>query len=281
MKSILIATVLALSLLLVPTNTSSVSASDNYTFGEFTLEIEVSPPVSPPSGGSSTEGDGGGVAGEFTDRDITSADGSTNLQIPEGTVMRNSEGQVLPSYNIRMTESTEFPAPPENSSIIGLPYDLRPDGATFNPPLVLTFTYDPETLPDGITEDSLVLAFYDGTKWVELECTIDTENNVVTALVSHFTKFAVIGKVAVVVSVVVEPEPVPTVPSLPTQPAVTPPVEVLPQPTTPELPVPPVEPSEPESNIGWIIGGIVAVTVIAGVVFWLIRRKGKINQRSV
>jgi len=254
------------------------------------MTVEVLPPVvspPPPSDGGNGGGNNGGGVGEFEDRSITSADDSTSLLIPEGTVMRNSDGQVLPNYYIGMTESTKFPPPPEDSSIIGLPYDLKPSGATFKPPLVLTFTYNPEDLPEGITEDSLVLAFYDGTAWVELECVVDTENNTITALVSHFTEFAIIGKIPVVVPAVVEPSPVvpptpsePTPPTPVTEPSVEAPSIVTPPivPTTPD-PLPVVVPisapiiPEKSSHWGWIISGIAIVLILAGLAIWIVRRK--------
>jgi len=89
------------------------------------------------------------------------------------------------------------PPPPEDANIIGLPYDFGPDGATFDPPITFTWTYDPEALPEGVAEEDLVIAYYDedAGEWVELDCVVDTENNVITASVPHFTCFAIIGRV--------------------------------------------------------------------------------------
>ena len=91
---------------------------------------------------------------------------------------------------------TEPPAPPSNTSIIGLVYDLLPDGATFVPPATLTFTYDPAEIPEGVNEEDLVIAMWDETasKWIELEgCTVDLETHTISAPVSHFTDFTVIA----------------------------------------------------------------------------------------
>jgi len=90
----------------------------------------------------------------------------------------------------------EPPPPPEDAHIIGLTYDLGPDGATFDPPIALTFTYDRDALPEGVAEEDLVLAYYDeeSGEWVELVGVVDTENNTITASVPHFTTFAVIGR---------------------------------------------------------------------------------------
>jgi hypothetical protein len=50
-------------------------------------------------------------------------------------------------------------------------------------------------LPAGVAEEDLVIAYYDTTtsKWVELQCVVDAANNKITASVSHYTTFTVIG----------------------------------------------------------------------------------------
>jgi len=143
--------------------------------------------------------------------EITSTDGLLTVTIPKGTVARQENGNRLTTFGVSVKENP--PPPPENSNIIGLTYDFEPDGATFDPPITLTFTYDPETLPEGVEEEDLVLAFYDEDtgSWIELECVVDTDNHTITALVSHFTNFAIIGKVIppaafTVSNLTVEPE---------------------------------------------------------------------------
>jgi len=53
--------------------------------------------------------------------------------------------------------------------------------------------YDPADIPEGVAEEDLVIAYWDGTEWVVLESVVDTVANTVSAKVSHFTTFAVIG----------------------------------------------------------------------------------------
>lgn len=123
----------------------------------------------------------------------TSQDGNMTITIHTGTTCLDKDGNRLTSLT---AESVSPPAPPTDTSIIGLAYDLRPDGATFAPPLIITFNYDPDNLPEGVAEGNLRVAYYDeatGT-WVELVCTVDTVNNIITASVSHFSIFAVIGR---------------------------------------------------------------------------------------
>ena len=125
-----------------------------------------------------------------------------------------------------MVEAKEPPAPPVDASTVGLTYDLGPDGATFDPAITLTFTYDPDEIPEGVNEEDLVIAIWDedAGEWVELEdCTVDTVNNIISAPVSHFSRYTVIA-------------PIPPPPPLPPPPPPLPgPPTVLPPPPEPPL----------------------------------------------
>jgi len=120
----------------------------------------------------------------------TSEDSMLTMTIPEGTIALDIEGERLETLEAAVDESP--PDPPEDAHIIGLAYDFGPDGATFDPPLTLTYTYDPEALPDVA---DLFLAYYDEATsgWVELPCTVDPVTHTITASVAHFTTFAIIG----------------------------------------------------------------------------------------
>lgn len=122
----------------------------------------------------------------------TSEDELCTLTIPEGTVGLTEE--LEPIDEITVVVMDEPPDPPEDAHVVGLTYDLGPDGATFEPAITLTFSYDPADIPEG--KDVLVVAYYDeiAEAWVYLEGEVDTVNNTITASVSHFTTFAVIGR---------------------------------------------------------------------------------------
>jgi len=122
----------------------------------------------------------------------TSADGKVELTIPKNVTGKSASGQ--PLRQIRITPSTTAVSPPADSSIIGLAYDFGPGGATFDPPVTLTFTYDPARLPAGTNEANLSIAYYNAvtSEWVVLDgITVDTTNHNISGLVSHFTVFAV------------------------------------------------------------------------------------------
>ncbi|UCH42494.1 MAG: hypothetical protein JSW16_06695 [Dehalococcoidales bacterium] len=78
--------------------------------------------------------------------------------------------------------------------IIGSIYDIKPDGATYDPAITLTITYDPDIIPDGISAGDLVIATWDEDTgaWVNLEgCIVDTETTSISVQISHFTPFAI------------------------------------------------------------------------------------------
>ncbi len=152
-------------------------------------------------------GGGGGLAGitsvlnsitengRFTEDVIArSEDGKVELTIYKDTIGLNRVGQLISSILIK--EKEEPPDPPEDSSVIGLVYDLGPSGTTFEPPVTITFTYDPAAIPEGVAEEDLVIAYWDagGVKWVVLESiTVDLVSHTISGQVSHFTAFSAIA----------------------------------------------------------------------------------------
>jgi len=178
--------------------------------------------------------------GVFT-QDVVAASGAGEimLNIDEGTTAITAEGE--PIDKITIVEMIDPPPPPEEANIISLTYDFGPAGTTFDPPITLTFTYDPNKIPEGISEEDLVIAIWDEAvgEWVELEgCIVDPETNTITAPISHFTAFTVIA---------------PTTP---------PPVE-----EEVELPPSPID--------WWLIGGLTAGIVVIGILvyfLWWVKR---------
>jgi hypothetical protein len=123
-----------------------------------------------------------------------SPDAVCQLTISKGTEALDKSGDRL--TGIIMVATKEPPEPPADSTIIGLIYDLEPDGVTFDPPITLTFTYNQNDVPKGADEKDLTICYYDegaGT-WGPLEdTTIDSQRNIISAPISHFTGFAVIA----------------------------------------------------------------------------------------
>jgi hypothetical protein len=172
-------------------STTFTQTSDGFTLS--------APPAGAPGGGG-----GGGAtgvtnvfdiiteAGRFIE-DITapSADGKVKLYITRNTIGKTKGGLAL--WRIIIRELATPPASPADARLIGLVYNITPDGATFAPPVTLTFAYDPALIPQGFAEEDLALAWWDEAagKWIKLVSTVDVVNHIVSAQISHFTPFAV------------------------------------------------------------------------------------------
>lgn len=171
-----------------------------------------SPPITPEDGGGSSSGGGGGGGGgaspgytniteyitsigRFTKEVIAiSSDGKVELNIPKDTIGLNRVGQ--PLYYLLIEEQPSPPDPPADCQIIGLVYDFGPHGTTFDPPASLTYTYNPDDLPEGVNEENLVIAYWDNdaSEWIVLEgCVVDTVNHTVTAPISCFSQYAMLA----------------------------------------------------------------------------------------
>ncbi|MDZ4230465.1 MAG: hypothetical protein U1B77_01450, partial [Dehalococcoidales bacterium] len=175
---------------------------------------------------------------------LSNADGSLNINIPSGTTLKTAAGSPLNSLTIAVPDT--LPAAPSGKTVV-LALDLGPDGATFNPPLTLTLTYDPASLSAGTAEDNLVIAFWDGSEWVILESTVDTQADTISAQVAHFTMFSVMAEEATIPARVTAPAPAPTPipetePTIATEIQPDPAPEQSPVPVTPPTPLPPPPP---------------------------------------
>lgn len=138
----------------------------------------------------------------FFPEEIISADSRLHLVFPAGTVVRDSQGEPLLGLDIAVAE-TPLPPPPE-AYIIGLPYELGPQGTTFDQPVTLNFSYDPALIPDRVAEADLILGYYDpdAAQWLLLPSVVDVSSHTVIALVEHLSTFGVIAP---------EPPPLPAI----------------------------------------------------------------------
>ncbi len=121
-----------------------------------------------------------------------SQDSKCVLTINTGTKGLTASGQAL--SQVALVAMASPPTSPAQSSIIGLVYDLGPNGATFDPAVTLTFNYDDSLVPQGVNEKKLAIAVWDNAagKWVELTSTVDTTTNTISASVSHFSAYTIL-----------------------------------------------------------------------------------------
>ena len=194
-------------------SSTGVNTADNYIWANMTAdELSGSPVVmggQPPAGGGAAPAamvtlsltglvatppllvDAGGLA-QSTCQLITT-DGKLTLDIAAGTELRTSLGNPLASLSSTLEPSPS--APPSDEAIVTA-YRLSPSGATFSPQITLTIEYDPASLPEGVAEQDLYIAYWDGSNWLALTTTVDAGANTAEGKLSHFTTFAVIGAVA-------------------------------------------------------------------------------------
>jgi hypothetical protein len=165
---------------------------------------------------------------------LKTSDGKVTLEFTNGVKLLTANNNVLSSLTAENLDSP--PSPVAGQSIIAA-YTFGPDGAKFDPALTLTMSYDPSRLGENISEDGLYIAYYDGAQWQALNSTIDTKSKMVSAKISHFSSFALMGKVIL-------PSPAPVTDTvaantIPTQPSPTtyPPVEAIPSPSPSTQPV--------------------------------------------
>ena len=60
----------------------------------------------------------------------------------------------------------------------------------FQAPYTMTIAYaDADLAARGIAESTLVVAFWDGNRWVNVPGQVDTEHNRVIIVLDHFTEF--------------------------------------------------------------------------------------------
>jgi hypothetical protein len=149
--------------------------------------------VAPP--GTTFVSDFVGTSGVFI-KDITakSADGKVWLTILKGTKGKDRFSEPLSEINI--LEMKPIPTPPAGARIIGLVYDIDPDLTTWEPPITITFAYNPADVAEGVNEEELVIAMWDETTstWVILEgIVVDPTTNTISAQLSHTSAYAILA----------------------------------------------------------------------------------------
>ena len=69
---------------------------------------------------------------------------------------------------------------------IGTAYDIGPDGISFEKPVTFSLSYDPTLLPNEIGVSNLILAYFDGQKWVHINAYHDRMKNSFTTTAEEF-----------------------------------------------------------------------------------------------
>ncbi len=173
----------------------------------------------------------GEIAARTVDRQTRTTSfqsGDINLSMLKNTKALKADGSTV--TKIRVEPVSDVPTLPRRAVVIGQALNFTPDGATFEPPLILTLGYTPEQLPEGAIETELYFAEWDGKRWLAMKSTVDTEAKMVTIEMSHFSIYTLLA---------VQPPPPPPTPA-PTPPPTPVP---LPAPAPMPAPVPPPAPA--------------------------------------
>ena len=127
-----------------------------------------------------------------TPANLTTLDGKVTLNIANKTKLLNKAGSALAIMTVKNAVS---PPLVPTGNVLLMSYVFGPDGATFDPAIDMVITYDPKKLPEGVGEADLYLAYFDGSQWQYLASEIDTRAKIITARITHFSVYALIGKI--------------------------------------------------------------------------------------
>lgn len=150
------------------------------------------PPAAEPEPEAETVGPEGGTA-------VTN-DGEASLSVPAGALAAPVEIKVsaatvtdmldrVPAGEYDPVLGTVFGVAP----IAGTIWDLQPDGLEFLTPATIVLRYEESALPEGVSENDLGVFVINGV-FEQLQSTVDTEANTITAEIGHFS-FAFTGPI--------------------------------------------------------------------------------------
>jgi uncharacterized protein YjdB len=130
--------------------------------------------------------DGGLIAP--TGGTVSAGNGAVTLAVPAGAV----------SQPIGVTVDAATSAPQDPRTVAGAAFEFGPSGTVFAQPVSLTLRYSPSGIGNGSPESALKLHKAVGSGWQEVAgSTVDTDANAVSAPISSFSTYAVLGRHAV------------------------------------------------------------------------------------
>jgi len=176
--------------------TSDWSTAWSFTTTSGETPPPTQPPPPPPPGSMTINTSVLGGGGSFTLSSTGLLGTATTLGSPDGKVQLSLNANTtvtIQGQSLTVTATSTPPAPPSNVKLINA-YDFGPNNTTFNPAITMTLKYDTASLPQGVTESNLYIAFWNGAAWTESPSTANTQNKIVSTQVSHFTIFALLGK---------------------------------------------------------------------------------------
>jgi hypothetical protein len=195
---------------------------------------------------------------------VGSPSGVASLNLGIGTVALDKNGISLSDVAINDLAAASVPGVPSGAtfSFAGHAVTCSPAGATFSPPLQLTFEFTQDQWNGVMAQakqnpSSLVVKWYnpESGEWEDVQTSVNEDSRTVTASVHHFSTFALFTDLEATTPVVT-----PTM-----TPVVTPVVTPVTTPT----------PTEPTGGFPWtyVIIGIVVILLIAGGAYYYTRKQ--------
>ncbi|TGC09159.1 right-handed parallel beta-helix repeat-containing protein [Methanolobus halotolerans] len=121
---------------------------------------------------------------------IKSSDATTALSISKGTKAVDPQGN--PVNKIIVTTPSSLPADtPAEVVQSGLYYDFGPDGTTFSRDIGISIEFDPDDFKNRIP---VICTYTSDDGWIALETSADRNNGRATAMISHFSLYALFGE---------------------------------------------------------------------------------------
>jgi hypothetical protein len=146
---------------------------------------------------------------------VSDSGGKMKIALAENTTISLPVG----SQQITVTKLDSAPNRPANTLMIEA-YSFQPDNASFSPAASVAIKYDAAALPANVKETNLYLALLENSKWTAVSTTVDTKSKTLIAKISHFSTYAVLGKVTAAATTPATSNT--TVPKSPTSNATTP-----------------------------------------------------------
>ena len=206
------------------------------------VTVETSPPTASVGRASLPLSATGEVSESVT---VGTGDGAGSLTVAGGTRARDKDGNPLGEVTVARSDAAGIPQAPPGTAI-GFALDCGPAGATFDPPVTLTYALSVEEWAKIGSATPKVMWYNPGTgEWQEVPATVDAATRTVTAQVSHFSLFALTWAAA-------------------------PPAEATTGTAPGETPSGPQQPTGGEIPWALIAAGVLVIAVLAG---WYLLRK--------
>jgi hypothetical protein len=121
---------------------------------------------------------------------VRTADETCAVAIREGTTARDGNGNPLDEVTVARADPAAVPAAPPGTGV-AIILNCGPAGATFDPPVTLTYSLSGEEWAKVGGATPKVLWYNPVSKaWQDVPATVDPATRMVTAEVSHFSIYA-------------------------------------------------------------------------------------------